>query len=91
MSEGADKLPLGYRIECHAHVSAPITLAGVPRGLAIGIGIFALIVSFPLKMPYLGVPLGTIIWAAAYRVTKDDPHYPTVVRRHIYHPTHLEG
>jgi type IV secretion system protein VirB3 len=91
MGGGADGLPRGYRIECHAHVSAPITLGGVPRGLAIGIGIFGLIVSLPLKMPYLGIPLAMAIWAAAYRITKDDPYYPTVVRRHIYHPSHLEG
>lgn len=91
MSGGADKLPVGYRIECHAHISAPITLGGVPRGLAIAIGIMALIICLPLKMPYFGVPLGMAVWAAAYRITKDDPYYPTVVRRHIYHPPHLEG
>jgi len=91
MSGGADELPDGYRVELHTQVSAPITIGGVPRQWAIMIGTCVLVVSLGLKMPYIGVPLGMALWAAAYAITKDDPLFFEVAKRHIYHPSHLEG
>ena len=55
------------------------------------IGTVVLVVSLALKMPYIGLPLGAVIWAAAYAITKDDPYFFEVSKRHIYHPSHLEG
>jgi type IV secretion system protein VirB3 len=91
MSGGADSLPPGYRIELHAYVSAPVTMGGVPRGLAIAIGVFTLIVSMGLRMPYIGIPAGMAIWVVAYKITKDDPYFVQVLRRHLYHPPYFEG
>ena len=91
MAGGADDPPEGYRVELHTQISAPITLGGVPRQWAIMIGTSVLVVSLGLKMPYVGVPMGMALWAAAYAITKDDPYFFEVAKRHIYHPPHLEG
>jgi type IV secretory pathway TrbD component len=92
MTRGADQtLPEGYRIELHTQVSAPVTIGGVPRQWAILIGTAVLVVSLGLKMPYLGVPLGMALWAVCYRITKDDPYFFEAARRHLRHPSHLEG
>ena len=91
MAGGAEDLPEGYRVELHTQVSAPVTMGGVPRQWAIMIGTVVLVVSLALKMPYIGLPLGAVIWAAAYAITKDDPYFFEVSKRHIYHPSHLEG
>lgn len=91
MAAGAEDLPDGYRVELHTQISAPITMAGVPRQWAIMIGTAVLVVSLGLRMPYVGVPMGLAFWIAAYAITKDDPHFFEVARRHIHHPAHLEG
>ena len=91
MSGAADDLPEGYRVELHSQISAPITMGGVPRQWAIMIGTTVLVVSLGLKAPYVGVPMGLALWAAAYAVTKDDSHVFEVAKRHLYHPPHLEG
>lgn len=91
MAEGADHWPGGYRVELHTQISTPITLGGVPRQWAIMIGTVVLVVSLGLKAPYLGLPLGALIWAGAYAITKDDPYFFEVAKRHLYHPPHLEG
>jgi type IV secretion system protein VirB3 len=91
MSWGADALPEGYRVDLHTQVSAPITIGGVPRQWAIMIGTVVLVVSLALTMPYIGLPMGALIWAVAYAITKDDPYFFEVSKRHIYHPPYLEG
>lgn len=92
MAGGADQqLPEGYRVDLHTQVSAPITIMGVPRQWAIMIGTAVLVVSLGLKMPYIGIPLGIAFWAVAYAITKDDPFFFEVAKRHIQHPPHLEG
>jgi type IV secretion system protein TrbD len=91
MAAAAHEWPEGYRVELHTQVSAPITIGGVPRQWAIMIGTVVLVVSLALKMPLIGLPLGAVIWAVAYAITKDDPYFFEVSKRHIYHPPHLEG
>ena len=91
MSEGADRVPEGYRIELHTGVSAPITIGGVPRRWAILIGTCVLVISLGLKAPWLGIPLGIALWAGCYAITKDDPQLFEVAKRHLHHPPHFEG
>ncbi|MEW6596967.1 MAG: VirB3 family type IV secretion system protein [Pseudomonadota bacterium] len=83
--------PDGFRIELHTQISAPITLGGVPRNLAILVGTIALVISLGLKAPFLGIPLGIGLWAVSYALTKDDPHFFEALKRHLHHPPHLEG
>ena len=91
MAVGVDDLPDGYRVELHTQISAPITIGGVPRQSAILIGTSVLVVCLGLKMPYVGLPMGMALWALAYAITKDDPFFFEVAKRHIHHPAHLEG
>jgi type IV secretory pathway TrbD component len=92
MTPGADqKTPEGYRVELHTQVSAPVTIGGVPRQWAIMIGTAVLVVSLGLKMPFIGVPMGMALWAVCYAITKDDPYFFEAARRHLHHPSHLEG
>jgi type IV secretion system protein VirB3 len=92
MTGSADqRLPEGFRIELHTQVSAPVTIGGVPRQWAIMIGTAVLVVSLGLKMPLLGIPMGIALWGICYAITKDDPYFFEVAKRHLHHPSHLEG
>lgn len=92
MAPGADQIPPdGYQVELHTQVSAPVTIGGVPRQWAIMIGTAVLVVSLGLKMPYVGLPMGMALWAVCYAITKDDPYFFEAARRHLHHPSHLEG
>lgn len=91
MAGGAEEIPEGYRLALHTQVSAPITIAGIPRNYAIFVGTVVLVLSMPLRMPYIGIPVGAALWPLVYTLTKDDPHLFEVAKRHIYHSKHLEG
>ncbi|MGC1303742.1 MAG: VirB3 family type IV secretion system protein [Caulobacteraceae bacterium] len=91
MSGGADPKPQGYRVELHTQVSAPILIAGVPRGVAIGIGTFGGMLGVGYRQPLVGIPLALAFYAGAYALTKNDPLFFRVLKLHLYHPKYLEG
>ncbi len=89
MSDGAD-LP-GYKIDLHTSVSSPITMAGVPRMVAVAIGTLTLMLSLALQQPLIGIPLGFLLWAIAYALSKNDPYFFRTLDRHLRQPPYWDA
>ncbi|MHB8285431.1 MAG: VirB3 family type IV secretion system protein [Caulobacteraceae bacterium] len=83
--------PHGYRIALHTSISAPVTMGGVPRMIAIGIGTVTTLISISFEQPWFGVPFGMLLWAIAYGATKADPYFFQVLDRHARHRSHWEA
>lgn len=73
----------GLSIPLFQSLTQPILLGGVPRTFAILNGMFAMILSVPLGLFYVGVPLGIFLHALAAWLTKRDPHFFEVLMRHL--------
>ena len=83
--------PDGFRIPLHTQISQPMTMGGVPRGIAIAIGTVTALISISFQQPWFGVPFGALLWIGAYAATKSDPHFFRVLDRHVRHKSHWEG
>ena len=64
-------------------LTQPILLGGVPRTFAILNGLVACVLSIPLELFYVGIPLAIIIHAVAAWMTKRDPHFFEILARHL--------
>jgi type IV secretory pathway TrbD component len=87
---GGSDLP-GYSITMHTSISAPITLGGVPRMVAVAIGTITVMLSLALQQPLIGIPLGVVLWGAAYALAKNDPYFFRVLDRHVRQKQYYEG
>ena len=83
--------PEGFRIPLHTTISQPITMGGVPRGIAIAIGTVTGLVALSFGQPWFGIPFGALLWACAYAATKSDPYFFRILDRHVRHKSHWEG
>lgn len=81
----------GFEISFHGALAEPITLGGVPRGLAVLIGTLTAILILGLQAPLIGAPLGLALWIGAYAMARQDPYVFDILRRHLRQPTWLEG
>jgi type IV secretion system protein VirB3 len=73
----------GFEIGFHSSLSEPVTLAGVPRSLAILNGTLTAVLAIGLQAPWIGLPLGLGIHAACYGLTKRDPYFFDALKRHL--------
>lgn len=64
---------------------------GVPRAFAILNGVFAAEMCFGLGVPYIGAPLALAMHTFAYALHKSDPHFFTVLMRHIRQKPYWEA
>lgn len=85
--DGAD----GYEIAFHSALSDPISLAGVPRMAAILIGTLTAVLTLGLQAPWIGLPLGALLYGAALWAAKRDPYVFDILRRHLRQPSALDG
>lgn len=80
----------GFEAPVRRSLTAPILLAGAPRGLAILNGTLAAALGLGLRL-WLG---GLLLWAVGHTLAvlaaKRDPQFVEVVRRHLRIPAHLE-
>ena len=83
--------PEGFEIEFHGSLSEPVTLAGVPRMAAVLIGALTAMLALGLQTPWIGLPLGGVLYGAALWMAKRDPHVFDILRRHLRQPHHLDG
>jgi len=83
--------PEGFEIEVHGSLSEPVTLAGIPRMPAVLIGTLTAILALGLQTPWIGLPLGTLLYGVAVWMTKRDPHVFDILRRHLRQPAYLDG
>ena len=81
----------GFEIGFHSALSEPLTLAGVPRMIAILNGTLTAILALGLQAPWIGIPLGLALHAGAYWVTRRDPYAFDILRRHLRQTAYLDA
>jgi type IV secretory pathway TrbD component len=81
----------GHEIGFHGALSEPITIAGVPRTLAVLIGALTAMLTFGLQAPWLGLPLGLGLYGGALWLTRRDPYFFDLLGRHLRHRPHLDA
>ena len=64
----------GWSVPLHRSLTEPILLGGVPRGMAIGLG---------LQLWIAGIAIYLIGHAAALVLTRQDPQFGPVFARHL--------
>ena len=75
--------PEGYQIGFHSSLSEPVTIAGAPRMIAVLNGTLTAVLALGLQVPLVGLPIGILIHAVCIWLTKRDPYFFDVLRRHI--------
>ena len=73
----------GYEIGFHSSLSEPVTIAGVPRMIAVLNGTLTAVLVLGLQVPIIGVPLGLAVHAGCYWLNKRDPYFFDALKRHI--------
>ena len=73
----------GFEIGFHSSLSEPVTIAGVPRMIAVLNGTLTAVLALGLQVPWLGLPLGLAVHTAAYWLNKRDPYFFDALKRHI--------
>jgi type IV secretory pathway TrbD component len=76
------------RIELFQSLTEPIMLAGVPRAFAIMNATMATVISMPLQLWYIGIPLGIIVHGVAAYLCKRDPYFFQILVRHLKQPSY---
>jgi len=73
----------GLEVPLHRALSEPILLAGAPRTVAIVNGTIAAALGIGLQLWIAGLALWAIGHAIAVFAAKRDPHFATVLARHL--------
>jgi type IV secretory pathway TrbD component len=81
----------GFEIAFHSSLSEPVTIAGVPRMIAILNGALTAILALGLQTPWLGIPLGLAIHSGCYWLNKRDPYFFDALKRHIRQRPYLDA
>jgi type IV secretion system protein TrbD len=81
----------GMEISFHNALSEPITIAGVPRMIAILNGTLGAVVALGLQVPWLGIPLALAVHTLAFWLTKRDPYFFDALRRHLRQKPYLDA
>lgn len=80
----------GYEVPLHLALTQPMLLAGAPRTFAILNGTLALVIGMGLHLWWIGFPLGFVLHAIAVLMSKRDPAWFDVFRRHLRQASYLE-
>ena len=73
----------GFEIGFHSSLSEPVTIAGVPRMMAVLNGTMTAVLALGLQVPWIGIPLGLAVHGAAFWLNKRDPYFFDALKRHI--------
>ena len=73
----------GFEIGFHSSLSEPVTIAGVPRMIAVLNGTLTAVLALGLQVPLIGIPIGLAVHAAAFWLNKRDPYFFDALKRHI--------
>lgn len=81
----------GWELPVPGALTQPVLMAGLPRDYAILNGTLAAVLGLALKL----WPLGLAWWAAAHGLgvlmSRADPSFLAVLRRHLAQPPHLDA
>jgi type IV secretion system protein TrbD len=81
----------GFEIGFHSALAEPITIAGVPRMIAIVNGTLTAILVLGLQVPWIGAPLGLALHTGAYWVARRDPYAFDILGRHLRQRPYLDA
>jgi type IV secretion system protein VirB3 len=73
----------GFDIPLHRALTEPILLGGAPRSVAIVNGTVAAALGIGLQLWIAGIALWAVGHAIAVFAAKRDPHFATVLARHL--------
>ena len=73
----------GFEISFHSSLSEPVTIAGVPRMIAVLNGTLTAVLALGLQVPAIGLPLGLAVHTACYWLNKRDPYFFDALKRHM--------
>lgn len=73
----------GFEIGFHGSLSEPMTIAGVPRMIAVLNGTMTAVLALGLQVPLIGVPIGLVIHSVCFWLNKRDPYFFDALGRHI--------
>lgn len=83
--------PEGYRVPLHTGLTAPILMGGVPKELAIMNFMIGAAISLGLQQPWFGVPFAVLGHLVLTFLSKRDPLFFPVIRRHFRLPKHFDA
>ena len=81
----------GFEIAFHSSLSEPVTIAGVPRMIAVLNGTLMAVLALGLQVPLIGIPVGLAIHGACYWLNKRDPYFCDALGRHIRQKPYLDA
>ena len=81
----------GYELPLHVALTQPVLMGGAPRTFAILNGTLALVVGMVLHLWWLGFPAGAALLATAVLMSKRDPYWFDIFRRHLRQPNYLDS
>jgi type IV secretion system protein VirB3 len=81
----------GLEIGFHGSLAEPVTMAGVPRMIAVLNGTMTAVLVLGLQVPLIGLPLGVGIHALCYWLNKRDPYFFEALARHIRQRPYLDA
>ncbi len=81
----------GFEIGFHSSLAEPVTIAGVPRMIAVLNGTLTAVLALALPVARIGVPLGLAIHAVCYWLNKRDPYFFDALGRHIRQRPYLDA
>lgn len=85
----ADSYPEGYVIPLYVVLTQPRLIGGVPRELAICNLTLTMMVALSLRLWWIGIPLGVAVHTIAAILTRFDPDWWPIARRHLRQPNYL--
>jgi type IV secretion system protein TrbD len=84
------ELPDGYEVPMHLALTQPMLVGGVPRTFGILNLAISLVIALGLHLWWLGIPVGLAVHYAAVWMTKRDPWWFEVFRRHLWMPRFMD-
>jgi type IV secretion system protein VirB3 len=81
----------GYEVPLHVSLTQPLLMGGAPRSFAILNATGALVIGMGLHLWWLGFPAGFALHTAAMLMSKRDPHWFDIFRRHVRQSAYLES
>ncbi|MCS4309496.1 type IV secretory pathway TrbD component [Rheinheimera pacifica] len=81
--------PEGWEVPVNQAITKPDLLGGVPRKVAVLLGVLGLNFLVVLKQWWM-IPIIVVLWIIFAIATKKDPEFFSVIPRHFEEPDYLE-
>jgi len=81
----------GFEVPLHLSLAEPTLFGGVPREFGILTFVLTMVVAMGLRIWWLGFPLGIGVYFVAVILTRRDPYWLPIFRRHLRQPTFLDS